>query len=64
VPLPLPATTDTIATAHSRTPAYFLSFANFAVVMLLPPLTTLPLPTSNLSTAVYVDAVSTAANKN
>jgi hypothetical protein len=63
-PLPLPATTDIIATAHSRTPAYFLSSANFAVATLLPPLTTSPLPTSNVTTAVYVDAVSTAANKN
>ncbi len=63
-PLPLPATTDIIATAHSRTPAYFLSSANFAVATLWPPLTTSPPPTSNVAAAVYVDAVSTAANKN
>jgi hypothetical protein len=49
---------------HCRTPAYLLSAANFAVAMLLPLLTFLPLPTSNVAAAVYVDAVSSAANKN
>ncbi len=49
---------------HCRTPAYLLSATNFAVAMLLPPLTTLPLPTSNVIAAVYVDAVSIAASKN
>jgi hypothetical protein len=64
VPLPLPATTDIIATAHSRIPAYFLSTANFTIATLLLPLTNSLPPTSNVAAAVYVDAVSTAANKN
>jgi hypothetical protein len=37
---------------------------NFAVATLPLPLTSLPLPTSNVAAAVYVDAVSSAANKN
>jgi hypothetical protein len=49
---------------HRRTPAYLLSTTNFAVAMLPLPLTSLPPPTSNVATAVYVDAVSSAANKN
>jgi hypothetical protein len=49
---------------HCRTPENFLSAANFAVAMLPLPLTSLPPPTSNVAAAVYVDAVSSAANKN
>ncbi len=49
---------------HCRTPTYLLSAANFAVAMLLLPLTSLLPPTSNIAAAVYVDAVSSAANKN
>jgi hypothetical protein len=49
---------------HRRTPAYLLSAANFAVATLPPPLTSLLPPTSNIAARVYVDAVSSAANKN
>jgi hypothetical protein len=49
---------------HHRTPAYLLSAVNFAVAMLPLPLTTLLLPTSNVATAVYVDAISSTTNKN
>jgi hypothetical protein len=49
---------------HRRTPAYLLSAANFAVATLPLLLTSSPPPTSNVAAAVYVDAVSTAANKN
>jgi hypothetical protein len=44
---------------HCRTPAYLLSATNFAVATL-----PLPPPTSNVAAAVYVDAISSAANKN
>jgi hypothetical protein len=49
---------------HCCTPAYLLSAANFAVATLPPPLTSLLPPTFNVAAAVYVDAISSAANKN
>jgi hypothetical protein len=49
---------------HHRIPAYLLSASNFAVATLPPPLTSLPPPTSNVAAAVYVDAISSVANKN